>query len=526
MKGKEIIDYTIRGEIPDLERLREDCRRQAAGAANKEAGASIGVPARADDFKPEKTKPGKTKNAYAAQLSALCAALALIAGGFGFYAALKGDGALYSEETTADAPPEETDRRPPPEFNAFRVINGVTVNGYEIENAAPSKEEIEYIRANPNEKQSGFYWEENGRGYWYDYGYNDYDLPAKTFITKYKGARNLMDNGYYDNEIIWWAELDGSIAVEDILDVPGTDRTLVVGSKIGHEYVTDGERTAQYSLAYIAMLDRNGDIMWENPSAKENPPTGFDSAYNKAITDETGITALGVEWGTARGGLGVVMVARYDFDGNIVNIDGMASDGWKQVNSASLVDGGWIIGFSDGSFAADKSGWHSFDGDDVLGYTFTDMLVYNGKLYLSGYCVPEPTAKQAERAGGRSELAAILELVFGDTDYMWDDKYSGEVEGLTEAFRENYTAFLLVCDVETMLPESFYSVNGSFGDGLSVDGDGNLLWETASITYVFFSPYTSSFSFGGVSRIFAYTLDENGEVVNREKTGYTRSLRK
>ena len=97
---------------------------------------------------------------------------------------------------------------------------------------------------------------------------------------------------------------------------------------------------------------------------------------------------------------------------------------------------------------------------------------------------------------------------------------------LTPMIRDNYTAMLLVWDPTAGTIQEFYSVKGSLGADLSISDSGMLLWDVESITTTFYSPTTSSFTFGGTSYVFEYTYDFTGRLVSQEKTGEVVNFRR
>jgi hypothetical protein len=148
---------------------------------------------------------------------------------------------------------------------------------------------------------------------------------------------------------------------------------------------------------------------------------------------------------------------------------------------------------------------------------------YGGKLYLSAYAVPK---HGKNIANSHDEISYILEKIWK----MHDDAETVEgggithnglymsIETLVDDLRENYTAVLLVCDAESGLPDEFYSVEGSVCGELALSENGKMLWETQYIYEAYYSPATSSFSIGGASVVYKHTFDEQGKLVNTEKT--------
>lgn len=110
--------------------------------------------------------------------------------------------------------------------------------------------------------------------------------------------------------------------------------------------------------------------------------------------------------------------------------------------------------------------------------------------------------------------------------YLFDNIWKISSEELTPMVRDNYTALLLVCEPKTGKPQEFYSVKGSLGGKLSASDAGNLIWDVESITSTFFSPATNSFTIGGTSYVFRYSIDALGLLMSQEKTDEIVNFRK
>ena len=118
------------------------------------------------------------------------------------------------------------------------------------------------------------------------------------------------------------------------------------------------------------------------------------------------------------------------------------------------------------------------------------------------------------------ESRQVLEEIYGGEDYKTSN------EALTPKVRDNYTALLLICDPKSGEPQVFYSVAGSLGAALSVNENGELVWEVESITDTFLSLATSSFTIGGDSTVYRYTFDAAGTLLRQEKTEIAAPFRK
>lgn len=158
-------------------------------------------------------------------------------------------------------------------------------------------------------------------------------------------------------------------------------------------------------------------------------------------------------------------------------------------------------------------------GDENSYYYITDMIEFGENIYLSAYVVPK-LENEDQNAGGRYEIAAILNYIFENNLWKISD------EELTPMVRDNYTAMLLVCEINAGLPREFYSVKGSLGGKLSVSDTGNLLWQVESIATTFFSPATSSFTIGGTSYVYRYAFDDSGKLISQEQTGEIAAYRR
>ena len=146
--------------------------------------------------------------------------------------------------------------------------------------------------------------------------------------------------------------------------------------------------------------------------------------------------------------------------------------------------------------------------EDGFEYYLTDMIEFGGRVYLSAYTAPDHGD-----AGGRSEIAAILDYIFSNGLYNVTD------EELTPLVRDNFTAVLLVCDPESVTPETFYSVKGSLGMELSMNDSGELEWETWNFVSAHFSPATSAYSIACDCKVFRNTFDEEGTLIDSSDTG-------
>ncbi len=151
----------------------------------------------------------------------------------------------------------------------------------------------------------------------------------------------------------------------------------------------------------------------------------------------------------------------------------------------------------------------TYEGDDCDCH-LTDMVEFGGQVYLSAYAVPKQNDTRK-----RYEINDILDYVFSKENHGWDISS----EELTLLVRDVYTAVLLMCDPAGGTPKTFYSVQGSLGGRLSVNDAGQLEWDVESITSTHYSPATSSFTIGGICKVFRYSFDAAGNLIRQVDTG-------
>ena len=260
----------------------------------------------------------------------------------------------------------------------------------------------------------------------------------------------------------------------------------------------------------MALIDHDGTILWQ--TKLEN---GFRKEYIGAIlpADEKIVVF-------SRGDYKYLCLSEYDLKGNALSFHKTEVGNYGIWNAAKLGDG-YIVQL--GSYINDKNARivkvssdgvimdsFTYDSDDSK-YYITDMIEYNGCIYLSAYSVPV-LKNEEKNAGSRSDIAAVLNYIFDNQMFNISN------EELTKLVRDNFTAVLLVCNPASGIPQEFYSVKGSLGGKLALSDSDKLLWDVESITNTSYSPATSAFTIGGASYVYRYTFDENGTILSQEKT--------
>ena len=273
---------------------------------------------------------------------------------------------------------------------------------------------------------------------------------------------------------------------------------------------TDTWSSEQDSHAWLARVDEAGTLLWQRRLEHD-----FKREYIAAVLDNGDGT-----WAVlSRGDLEFLCLSQYSTEGNELSFR-KTHVGVLGIRNAARLGEGYLVQLWNNTeretarlAKLDREGnlldSFTYQGEDC-DYYITGMVEFGDRVYLSAYAVPRQTD-----GGGRHEIADILNYIF-DNELL-----SISSEELTPLVRDNYTAVLLLCDPEGGAPETFYSVKGSLGAELRVNGAGELEWQVHSVSSTFFSLATSSFSIGGSCQVFRYTFDAAGTLLRQEDTGET-----
>ena len=370
------------------------------------------------------------------------------------------------------------------------------VVGYEIFQESPTPEELEWLWNYKNSnvsfpEQTGIHYKHRS-----EYGHRkdgsvDYGSFQKSHFEKYNG-----------NTLVW------SVTIPEFQvfgHAPVSDGVIAYGET---PMFTEG---TQY--AWLAKIDDGGSILWLH-----RMDNGFkNEAIAKVLENADGSYAV-----MSRGDFDYFCLSRYTANGERTHFQKTEVGNYGIWNAAHLGDGYLVqLGNTTSSektriikvdYEGNITDSFTYVAQDTV-YVIEDMIEFDGRIYLSAYAVPKADNDYYE--------------CHGIVDYLYEnDKWDISNEELTPLIQQNYTAILLVCDPSSGTPKEFYSVKGSVGGTLSLGTDGTLLWDVERIMTVFFSPYTSSFTFGGTCDVFQYTFDSMGSLIRQEKTGEFTSFRR
>ena len=370
------------------------------------------------------------------------------------------------------------------------------VPGWEIEQAEPTPEELAAI------------WDKNVWAKPISEKGVSFRIDPQYVFDPQKGFEVLdkcVLERYTDGKMAWSAEFT-DFYIEDYAYTK--EGTVLWGQS---EIFSSSDTT----YGWIALVDGEGNVMWQ-----KRLEHGFKNEYVGAILrNEDGTWAV-----VSRGDLKYLCLSCYSADGKELSFRKTEVGNLGIWNAARLGDG-YIVQLGNQTsrdtallYRMDREGRvtdsFSYEAEDCE-YHITDLTEFEGQVYLSAYAVPLQNDE-----GGRHEIANVL-------DYI-SSKEGGEIssEELTPLVRENYTAVLLLCDPEGGEPKTFRSVEGSLGGRLSVTDAGRLEWDVESVTSTFFSPATSSFTVGGICKVFRYTFDAEGTLIGQTDTGETVPYRR
>ncbi|MBE6646218.1 MAG: hypothetical protein E7611_01095 [Ruminococcaceae bacterium] len=372
------------------------------------------------------------------------------------------------------------------------------IEGYEIWQDEPTPEDIENLW-NYKTYGGGFVYPEQSDkdGFFYDFRseYDDSFVFMQSHLEKHFGDKLLWD-------VTFSRQIDGYLSASNGLIVYGE---------------TDRNSSEENVYLWSAFVDENGNVIWETQL-----DNGFHTEYVSAVfeNEDGGYTFI------SRGDSYFLCMTKIMPDGRKAYCT-KNEVGDYGIGNVTPTSNGYIVhlvSYMSNEYAKivliDSEGTitdsFSYDSADIY-YHITDMMEYEGKIYLSTYATPK---NEDDITVGRHEIQSIVHYLFSNKLFEISS------EELTPIVRNNYTAILLVCDPESGTPQEFYSVDGSLGGKLSLTSSGELSWDVESITTTFFSPATSSFTIGGTCYVYEYEFDKSGLLVSSEKTERVVNFRK
>lgn len=313
---------------------------------------------------------------------------------------------------------------------------------------------------------------------------------------------------YSDDTLLWEVELD-DFNVSGHIPVRGG---ILVW---GHTFTWS---SIQPRRARVALITEDGALAWEKSHDRYK-----NDIPEAALADGDRLVVF------SRGNFTDLTVTIYDFFGNELSCTTHAMGGVFGIRQAVKLGDGYLVRTTnawdgDRLLRIDRDGallnTLTYTADDQS-YVITDMLEHNGRLYLSAYAFPAPKAGDAQ---GRVELEPVFDYLFHAPDGGM--RLGIASDELCAMLRAQYTAVLFLCAPESGTPKQFYTVEGALGASLTVDGTGNLCWDTEHFTSAIFSPATSSFTIAADCAILRYTFAPDGTLIGEIDTGEISGYRR
>ncbi len=305
---------------------------------------------------------------------------------------------------------------------------------------------------------------------------------------------------FKDTSMLWNTTIK-NFGVSDV--TPVSDGLAVWGSYFDEDAIGNQDHE------WLAKLDNDGNILWELELKH-----GFEKELIQAVVDNGDGT-----WSVFSTGLGeedYLCLIKYDSEGNELSFKKNKSERWGPIDLIRLKDG-YLLQMSYNlddemgclvkmDYEGNMLEYFSYEEEDCV-YFLEDMVEFGGKVYLSTYVIPKESNN-----GGKDQLAEMKSYMLTDYGESLSDEERARI------VQENYTAVLLVCDLEGGTPKNFYSVEASMGGKLKVEG-GKLRWDVERIISAEYSPATSAFQIYGESKVYRYVFDSNGVMIEQEDTG-------
>jgi hypothetical protein len=373
------------------------------------------------------------------------------------------------------------------------------IPGFIIPSEYPTSEEVENLWNNLKNILDGKY-EAEDVSYKYDYTLKEETTPS---------GEPIFDKGIFEkysgDTLLWKIEFD-NYYIKGYKIMP--DFILVYG---------DNSFFEDKHYSWIAAVGKYGNVLW-----KTEFDNGFKRENLREVIDNKDNTFAVI----TEGGEDYFCINQIDSSGNIINFSKNKVKGIFITRAARFRDG-YLIQYSLPSshttqiIKVDKDAnieaTLKYEANDYF-YIITDMIEYNNKIYLSGYSARKTEANQTYTR--RAEIANVF-------TYIRENKlHKISSEELVPLIRVNYTALLLVCEDLNDMPRVVYTIPEVMGSSLYTSETGELLWDIENIIHAIYSPATSSFTIGGISKVFQYSFNENEEFLSQTYTGKQAEYRR
>ena len=324
------------------------------------------------------------------------------------------------------------------------------------------------------------------------YGYYYQMISTKdsvAIVTKWK-----------DEKVAWQASLE-DIAIYSMR--PVGDKVLVAG------YSTAEDSPQNKPLVRIYLLNADSSIAWQKDYDSQMPmPHPEYILVRDNNTCELFCRSFYCD---------SMWIMSIDMEGNLLGSRYATCDRYGgDIEKVIPVGNGYLMLKGD-QLMQEKNGkvqeMATFENEKEK-YQITDMVEYKGLVYLSGRIIP-----QYNGANKKDILDHYIER-FGETRCTNEE--------LTQFFRDQYTAVLLICNPNSGEPMQFYTVPGASGSSLEVKNN-KLSWDVTRYTDAehigrTFEDARSCYQAGGGfglirADVWQYVFTPYGQVAGEKDTG-------
>ena len=353
--------------------------------------------------------------------------------------------------------------------------------------------------------------------YAFDNAYRD-DFPHSLVCSSViKTVEPTASHYYFDEETEWRVDFT-EFRIADIF--PVSDGVIAIGN-------TDINSSEEVDYLWIAKVSDNGEKEWVK---RRDPGLKFEWLADVFENSDKSVTLISDGRRKNDETLGTDFFAtKYDRNGNEIfskNIGYVSNDMFIPNMQFCKCKDGFLWQRCTNEGAAEFK-YFSGDGDIVLSKTVD--LSKDGYSYFLSEC--------AELCG---EVIFSVQYALGDDmqgnwrsiidhalETIMDENSSFQImesEKIAPLVREGIYTVLYSCDVNTLEVKEVYNVSESLSGKLYVK-KGRLIWDTEYPDSLYYSPMTSSFTIGGISKVIRYVFDSDKHLQKSGDSGFTADFR-
>lgn len=295
---------------------------------------------------------------------------------------------------------------------------------------------------------------------------------------------------------------------------------------------------------YLAKVDFDGNVCWKKRITEVGYIECVEVKYIYEYDDGTFAVISGAADGYF-GDAGVICFSHYSQDGERLSYKTTTLDYNFSICGVVRCDDGFIaadLGFFDynptlfgvkirdyytyekrcvrlddsgnvtPSFFIENPEIEGFTEYDEWDFLFTSVIGYNGKIYFSGlFWSPEPTGLSKEEKEWYAKYtyknSELVDVQFKDLNVE---------NAFGKAMRNKMIGFIVCCNYDGSDYEMIYCERGKQTGNMYVDCNGNLILEAEKIISFYY--LTNNDPYIGLNRIYEYTFDPDGNLINVEET--------